>query len=216
MNGNTTRIRWVAPRRGLIAILRGIAPVDAEAVAGALFEEGFEIVEVPLNSPDPFRSIELIARLAPAGSLIGAGTVLEPADVDRLDAAGGRLVVSPNVDVAVIRRTVERRLVSAPGVLTPSEALSAWQAGASVLKFFPASVLGPGGIAAVRAVLPADAPVVAVGGVAEGDLAAYAAAGIRCFGLGSSLYRPGDDAAIVRRKARAAVAAWDGLYTETE
>lgn len=203
---------WPQLRRSLVAILRGVRPDEVEAVAGALFEAGFEAVEVPLNSPEPFRSIESVVRMAPAGALVGAGTVLDAAEVDRLAECGANLMVSPNVDAGVIARAQTRGLVTMPGVFTPTEALLAARAGASALKFFPASVLGPDGIKAIRAVLPQGLEAGAVGGVSEKDFSAYAAAGIRTFGLGSSLYRPGIAAGAVGERARAAVAAYDGVF----
>ncbi|MEF2550976.1 2-dehydro-3-deoxy-6-phosphogalactonate aldolase [Aurantimonas sp. A2-1-M11] len=203
---------WPKLTRDLVAILRGLPPEDCEAVVGALLEAGFEAIEIPLNSPDPFHSIAAAARMAPEGVLIGAGTVLTPDDTDRLHAAGGRLLVSPNVDAAVLQRAAVHGMVTMPGVLTPTEALAAAAAGASALKFFPASVLGPNGIKAIGTVLPKDLPVGAVGGVSEADFAAYGAIGIRHFGLGSSLYKPGDDAATVRARADKAVAAYDAAF----
>ena len=199
-------------RRELIAILRGVKPSEAGGIAAALFDAGFQAVEIPLNSPDPFRSIETAARLAPAGCIVGAGTVLEPEDVDRLHDCGGRMVVSPNVDPSVIMAAAARDMVSLPGVFTASEALLAVRSGASGLKFFPAMALGPQGIAAIRAVLPAGMPLAAVGGVAETDFAAYGKFGIRAFGLGSSLYRPGATPAEVAIKAQGAIAAWDAAF----
>ncbi len=205
---------WPQFRRDLVAILRGIAPDEVEGVAGILAEAGFEAIEVPLNSPEPFASIERLARSFGAALLVGAGTVLEPEDVDRLRDAGGRLMVSPNIDEAVLRRAVELGLVTLPGVFTATEALAALRCGASALKIFPASALGPGGLAAIRAVLPADTVMGAVGGVSEADFAAYAAAGVRCFGLGSSLYRPGDAPQAVAAKAQAVIAAYDEVFEE--
>jgi 2-dehydro-3-deoxyphosphogalactonate aldolase len=196
-------------KRGLVAILRGIRPEEAVAVATAIFDAGIEAIEIPLNSPHPFQSIASLVASLPATALIGAGTVLTEEDVDSLHTAGGRLLVSPNIDVAVMRRAATYRMVTMPGVFSPTEAFSALQLGASALKFFPASVMGPKGIAAMRAVLPADAVVGVVGGVSDADFAAYAAVGVRTFGLGSSLYKPGDSADVVGQKARAAVAAWD-------
>ncbi|WP_159587442.1 2-dehydro-3-deoxy-6-phosphogalactonate aldolase [Chelativorans xinjiangense] len=207
-----SRIAWPKLRRDLVAILRGLKPEEAPAIVGALLEAGFEAVEVPLNSPEPFRSIELARRLAPEGVLVGAGTVLTVEDVDRLRDAGGNLLVSPNVEPAVIARAARHGMATMPGVFSPTEALAAVSAGASALKFFPASVLGAAGIKAVMAVLPKDVPVGAVGGVSERDFAAYAAVGVRTFGLGSSLYRPGAEAAEVAEKARAAVAAYDAVF----
>jgi 2-dehydro-3-deoxyphosphogalactonate aldolase len=196
-------------RRPLVAILRGLRPEEAEGIVAALIGAAFEAIEIPLNSPDPFRSIALAARMAPPGVLIGAGTVLSEADLDRLEAAGGRLMVAPNVAPAVIAAATARGMVTLPGVFTATEALAAAAAGASGLKFFPASALGPGGIRAIRAVLPPDLPVMAVGGVSEGDFAAYARAGIRAFGLGTSLYAPGITPAEIGARARRVVAAWD-------
>lgn len=196
-------------KRGLVAILRGIRPEEAVAVATVIFDAGIEAIEIPLNSPHPFVSIASLVAALPETALIGAGTVLTEEDVDSLHAAGGRLLVSPNIDVAVMRRAATYRMVTMPGVFSPTEAFSALQLGASALKFFPASVMGPKGIAAMRAVLPADAVVGVVGGVSDADFAAYAAVGVRTFGLGSSLYKPGDSAELVGEKARAAVAAWD-------
>jgi 2-dehydro-3-deoxyphosphogalactonate aldolase len=203
---------WPQLGRSIVAILRGVRPDEASAIGRAVFEAGIEAIEVPLNSPDPFRSIETIAADLPAGALVGAGTVLDPADVDRLAAAGGRLLVAPNVDVAVLTRASEHSLVTMPGVFTPTEAFTAIRAGASALKFFPASVLGPKGIAAIGAVLPKDVVVGVVGGVSETDFADYARIGVRTFGLGSSLYKPGMSAADVAARASAAVVAWDNVF----
>ena len=199
-------------RRNLVAILRGLRPDEALAVGRAVFDAGIEAIEVPLNSPDPFVSIECLASSLPAGALVGAGTVLSPEDVDRLDGAGGRLLVSPNIDRAVMERARRHAMVTMPGVFTPTEAFQALSWGASALKFFPASVLGPKGIAAVMAVLPKDAVVGAVGGVSDRDFADYGKIGVRTFGLGSSLYAPGMSVDEVRRRAEAAVAAWDGVF----
>ncbi len=197
-------------KRGLVAILRGLGPDEAVAIAGAIHAEGIEAIEVPLNSPDPFVSIERIAIALP-GALVGAGTVLRTEEVDRLAGVGGRLLVSPNVEPAVLERAARRGLVTMPGVFTPTEAFRALDAGASALKFFPASVLGPAGIAAVRAVLPKAAVVGAVGGVSEKDFAAFAKAGVSVFGLGSSLYAPGATVGQVAARAKAAVDAWDAV-----
>lgn len=199
-------------RRGLVAILRGLRPQEAIAVGAAVFQAGIEAIEVPLNSPHPFDSIEALVRSLPPETLVGAGTVLTSDDVDRLHGMGGRLLVSPNIDAAVMRRAAVHRLVTMPGVFSPTEAFLALQLGASALKFFPASVMGPKGVTAIRAVLPADAVIGVVGGVSETDFADYAAVGVRTFGLGSSLYRPGDTADAVGRKAVAAVRAWDAVF----
>ena len=205
------RIAWPKLRYPLVAILRGIRWQETEAIVGALIETGFEAIEIPLNSPEPFVSIEKAAKLAPANVLIGAGTVLTVEDVDRLNDVGGRLLVSPNVEPEVIRRAGQHGMVTMPGVFTPTEAFTAIRAGASALKFFPASVLGADGIKAVCAVLPKDVPVGAVGGVSEADFATYRTAGVSCFGLGSSLYKAGFTAAEVRERAERAVAARDKI-----
>lgn len=203
---------WPQLRRSLVAILRGVRPEEIEPIAVALIEEGFEALEIPLNSPEPFVSIGKAARLAPQSCLVGAGTVLDVADVDRLADVGGRLMISPNVEPAVIARAGEKGMVSMPGVFTATEALLAARSGASALKFFPASVLGPGGIKAVRAVLPPELEIGAVGGVSEADFENYAAASIRTFGLGTSLYRPGMSVDEVRARARASIAAYDAAF----
>jgi 2-dehydro-3-deoxyphosphogalactonate aldolase len=209
VNGNA---QWPTLRRGLVAILRGIRPHDALGAIEALIAEGFEAAEIPLNSPDPFESIRRAVDAFGARCLIGAGTVLTPDEVDRLAECGGRLIVSPNIDPQVVARAAALGLVSMPGVFTASEALLALRAGASALKFFPASALGPAGVAAIRTILPLETVVGAVGGVAETSFAAYAKVGVRVFGLGSSLYKPGDGADAVRLKARAAVAAYDAAF----
>lgn len=196
--------------RGLVAILRGLRPEEALDVGHAVYEAGIEAIEVPLNSPDPFRSIEMLAKALPA-ALVGGGTVVRGEDVDRLNDSGGRLLVSPNIDAEVMGRAAEHRMVTMPGVFTPTDAFLALRLGASALKFFPASVLGPGGIAAIRAVLPAQTQVGVVGGVSEADFSAYAKVGVQLFGLGSSLYKPGMSAAQVGERARAAVTGWDNI-----
>ncbi len=207
----SARVAWPKLRYPLVAILRGIRTEETEAIVEALIDTGFEAIEIPLNSPDPFVSIGKAAKLAPANVLIGAGTVLSVEDVDRLHDVGGRLMVSPNVEPDVIRRASGHGMVTMPGVFTPTEAFSAIRAGASALKFFPASVLGADGIKAVSAVLPKDVPLGAVGGVSESDFATYVAAGVSCFGLGSSLYKAGFTVADVRERARRAVAAWEAV-----
>ena len=204
-----TRIPFPDMAYPLVAILRGLKPAEAEAVVGKLIEAGFTAIEIPLNSPEPFRSIEIAARLAPADCLIGAGTVLTVEDVERLDGAGGRLMVSPNVESDVIRAAAARGMVTLPGVFTPTEALAAARAGATGLKFFPANVLGPAGITAIRAVLPKDLLIAAVGGVSEKNFRDYIDAGITAFGLGSSLYKPGMSAAEVFERAQGTIAAYD-------
>ena len=199
-------------KRGLVAILRGLKAEEAEAIGAQLWEAGIDAIEVPLNSPNPFRSIETLVLTLPAEALLGAGTVLTASQVDDLASAGGRLLVSPNIDAAVMQRAGHHGMVTMPGVFTPTEAFQAIALGASGLKFFPASVLGAKGIAAIRAVLPSDVKIGAVGGVSEKDFAEYAKVGVTLFGLGSSLYAPGLSAAEVGARAVAAVAAYDAVF----
>ncbi|MCY6382237.1 2-dehydro-3-deoxy-6-phosphogalactonate aldolase [Hoeflea prorocentri] len=208
----TNTIPWPSLKRSLVAILRGLKPEETAEAVQALVDAGFEAIEIPLNSPEPFTSIKIAVDAAPAGCLIGAGTVLELADVERLAEAGGRLMVSPNVDPAVIRAASDCQMVTMPGVFTPTEALSAVKAGASGLKFFPASILGPSGITAIRAVLPAHVEIGAVGGVSHENYESYREAGIRTFGLGSSLYKPGMDTAEIARRARLSVETYDAVF----
>lgn len=205
----TQSVSWPKVKRSLVAILRGIKPEEAEAIVGVLIESGFELIEVPLNSPDPFVSIERLCKRFGSDVFIGAGTVLSAADCARLADVGGRLMVSPNVDPDVLATAGARGLVTMPGVFSPTEAFLALRSGASALKFFPASVLGPSGISAQLAVLPKGVVVGAVGGVSDKNLSDYAAAGVRAFGLGSSLYKPGMTAAQVRDTALASVRAYD-------
>lgn len=201
-------------KRGLVAILRGLKPTEAITIGQALFDAGIEAIEVPLNSPEPFSSIARIVEVLPKTALVGAGTVLTPADVDGLHKAGGRLLVSPNIDAEVMACAMHHGMVTMPGVFTPTEAFQAIRLGASALKFFPASVLGAAGISAIRAVLPAQTLVGAVGGVSEKDFAGYKAVGVTVFGLGSSLFKPGMSVDEVAARAHAAVAAWDAVFGE--
>ncbi|WP_421405171.1 2-dehydro-3-deoxy-6-phosphogalactonate aldolase [Agrobacterium fabrum] len=203
------RIPFPSIKYPLIAILRGLKPEETEGVVGALIETGFRAIEIPLNSPDPFRSIEIAVRMAPADCLIGAGTVLSVDDVASLDAAGGKLMVSPNADAEVITAAREKGMVTMPGVLTPTEALVAAKAGATGLKFFPASIIGPSGINAIRTILPKELIIAAVGGVSDKNFSDYTSAGILAFGLGTSLYKPGMTAAEVRERAIVTLQAYD-------
>jgi 2-dehydro-3-deoxyphosphogalactonate aldolase len=205
------KVAFPAMKRPLIAILRGLKPEEAGGVVSVLIEHGMTAIEIPLNSPDPFRSIEIAVKMAPRGILIGAGTVLTAQAVERLHDVGGRLMVSPNVDPEVIARAAECGMVTLPGVFTATEALLAAKSGASGLKFFPASILGAAGISAIRAVLPAETMIAAVGGISEKNFSEYAKAGIHVFGLGSSLYKPGMTAAEVGARAKAAVQAYDAI-----
>ncbi|WP_378948643.1 2-dehydro-3-deoxy-6-phosphogalactonate aldolase [Paracoccus sp. R86501] len=197
--------------RPLIAILRGLTPPEAPAIANALIEAGITRIEVPLNSPDPLDSIAILARDFGGLATIGAGTVLTPAQVQSVSDAGGRMVLSPNCDADVIRATRAAGMDSFPGIMTPSEAFVALNAGASGLKLFPGELIGPKGLRAMRAILPAGTAMWAVGGVSADNMGEWRQAGAAGFGIGSSLYKPGDDAAAVTAKARAMVAAWDGI-----
>lgn len=202
---------WLVAKRGLIAIMRGVKPEEVVEIGYALVEAGITIIEVPLNSPTPFESISRLKKSLPADILIGAGTVLNPQDVDRLADCGGGIVVSPNVDTAIIEQTRSRGMLSLPGVFTATEAFQAIAAGASGLKFFPASVMGASGVKALRAVLPFDIPLGAVGGVEAEQFNGYHQAGIHFFGLGSNLYKAGDNAQTVSLRATNLVQAWDAL-----
>jgi 2-dehydro-3-deoxyphosphogalactonate aldolase len=175
----------------LIAILRGIQPVEVEEVGEALYEAGIRIIEIPLNSPDPLTSIERLARRFSDRAMIGAGTVLEREDVRRVAEAGGELIVSPNTNIDVIEAATEERLVSVPGYFTPSEAFAALAAGAHALKLFPAEGASPGVVKSQRAVLPVDVPLLVVGGVKPDTMRPWLDAGANGFGLGSGLYREG-------------------------
>jgi len=192
----------------LIAILRGVRPDEAVAIGETLLDAGFRVIEVPLNSPEPLESIRRLAAAFGDRARIGAGTVLTVEQVHEVAAAGGTLVVSPDANPAVIRATKAAGLWSAPGVATPTEGFAALDAGADMLKLFPAEQLPPAVVKAWRAVLPRDVPLVPVGGVAPETMAAFVAAGASGFGLGSALYKPGMTPADVRRAADAFVTAW--------
>lgn len=197
--------------RPLIAILRGIERREAADVAEALIDAGIDRIEIPLNSPDPFESIQRMATAHGEHALIGAGTVLTPEQVQGVSNAGGRLVVSPNCDEDVIKATKSLSLQSFPGVLTPTECFDALKWGADGLKVFPAFQMGIDGLKALRAVLPSETQVYMVGGVGPENFANWLKAGANGFGLGSFLYKPGDTAADVAAKAKDTVAAWDEI-----
>ncbi len=198
--------------RNLIAILRGITPAEAETVTGALIGTGITRIEVPLNSPEPLQSIGLMARRFGGQATIGAGTVLTTGQVADVKAAGGTLIVSPNCDPQVIAATKAAGMHSFPGVLTPTECFAALAAGADGLKIFPSFLMGVEGLKAIRAVLPAGTQVFAVGGAGPANFADWRKAGADGFGIGTALYTPGLSAAAVAERARALVAAYDGVF----
>lgn len=189
----------------IIAILRGLTPADAIPVGAALIEAGIDRIEVPLNSPDPLESIRLMAASFAGQATIGAGTVLSVEQVGKVADAGGRMIVSPNMDPEVIRESRKRGLESYPGVFTATECFAAIAAGASGLKIFPADQAGPNYLKALRAVLPPEIPVYAVGGVGPENFDTWFAAGAQGFGIGGALYKPGDSADTVAARARAMV-----------
>ena len=193
-------------RLPLIGILRGIRPEESVAVGSVLCAQGWQIIEVPLNSPRPLASIEALSAALPQ-ALVGAGTVLTVDDVRQVHAAGGQLVVSPNFNAAVVRETVRLGMVSLPGVITPSEAFAALEAGASGLKLFPAEMISPVVVKAWRAVLPPRVLLLPVGGIGSSNMAAWRAAGASGFGIGSALYKPGMAPADVALNARLFIAA---------
>jgi 2-dehydro-3-deoxyphosphogalactonate aldolase len=196
-------------RREIIAILRGVAPADANAVCETLIAAGITVIEIPLNSPDPLVSIANAAKTFAGRAEIGAGTVLTVEDASAVNEAGGQLVVSPDTNEDVIRTTRALGMASYPGVFTPTDAFRAIRAGATGLKFFPAEVLGPAGIKAMRAVLPKDLPLYAVGGANPDNFREYFAAGCVGFGLGSYIFKPGMPLSEIDSRARAAVRAYD-------
>ncbi len=195
----------------LVAILRGVAPAEAEARLAALLNAGFHFIETPLNSPEPFETIRRMRALAPATALIGAGTVLNQAQVEAVAAAGGDLVVMPHMDADLIRFAKAMGMSVLPGVATPSEAFAAMAAGADGLKAFPAEMIPPAVLKAWRAVIPPATPILPVGGIAIASMAPYHAAGASGFGLGSALYRPGDSTAKIAANALAFAQAWRRL-----
>jgi len=191
----------------LLAILRGVRPDEVEAIGEELVAAGFTIVEVPLNSPDPLNSIARLSRSLAGRAVVGAGTVLRVADVAAVADAGGTLIIAPNADTRVITAAADAGLVALPGISTPTEAFAALEAGAAALKLFPAEHATPAVLKAMRAVLPADACVLPVGGITPNTMEPWLAAGAAGFGLGSALYKPGMTAAAVGEQARAFAAA---------
>ena len=202
-----TGLRAWLSRCPLIAILRGVRPEEAGAIAGALEAAGIAIVEVPLNSPRPLESIALLARDFGGRMLVGAGTVTTVSEVASVADAGGRLLVTPHADPSLVAAAKARGMLAVPGFFTPAEAFALLAAGADGLKLFPAEAASPAVLRALRAVLPEGTMVLPVGGMDAGSIPAWRAAGAAGFGIGSAIYRPGDDAAAVGAKARGLVAA---------
>jgi 2-dehydro-3-deoxyphosphogalactonate aldolase len=193
---------------GLIAILRGLRPDEAVEVGRVLYDSGFRVIEVPLNSPQPCQSIRELRASLPADCLVGAGTVLSAQDVADVKAAGGQLIVMPHSDVQVLRAAKDAGLYLAPGVATPNEAFAALAEGADVLKLFPAEMLGPPVVKAMLAVLPKGTALVPVGGVNPGNMGAFLQAGVAGFGLGSGLFKPGQAAVEIAERAAGYMQAW--------
>jgi 2-dehydro-3-deoxyphosphogalactonate aldolase len=204
------RLRLYLDQCPLIAILRGVTPDEAEAIGAAVIEAGIRIIEVPLNSPDPLKSIEKLSAKFGEHALIGGGTVLHTHSVADIRSSGGHLIVAPNTDIDVIAAAKSEGMVCCPGYFTPSEALAALHAGATGLKLFPAEGASPAVLKAQRAVLPSDVPVLPVGGIAPDNMGPWLDAGADGFGLGSGLYKPGQTAAETLQKAKAYVAAVRG------
>lgn len=201
-------IRGYIQRLPLIAILRGISPDEVESIGGALVEAGFAIIEVPLNSPAPFDSIRRLADAFGANTLVGAGTVMTADDVMRVEEAGGRLIVMPHGDPAVVIAAKAGGLACCPGVTTPTEGFAALANGADALKLFPAELVAPTVIRAMRSVFPADTLMFPVGGITADNMEPFVQAGASGFGLGSALYKRGDSASTVAAHAASFVAAW--------
>lgn len=210
MTDNPSRLRRVTARFPLVAILRGLPPKDAPAIGIALVEAGFRIIEVPLNGEGALQSIAALRRAVPADIVVGAGTVLTPAEADAARDAGAELLVAPNTDAAVLAEGRKLGLALMPGFFTATEAFAALSLGAHALKLFPAEVAGPQGLKALRAVLPpARGPIYAVGGVTPETLGAWHAAGADGFGLGGALYKPSLGAADVAARAKAFAQSWE-------
>jgi 2-dehydro-3-deoxyphosphogalactonate aldolase len=190
----------------LVAILRGLTPVEAPVVGRVLFDAGFRMLEVPLNRPAALDAMRALIEIAPDDALIGAGTVLRPAEVDAVRDAGGRLIVSPHCAPDVISRAVELGMIAMPGVTTPTEAFHALAAGAQGLKLFPAEMVPPGAVKSLKSILPPDTPLFPVGGIHPGNMAVYVAAGATGFGIGGQLYQPRIELSALKRSAEAFMA----------
>jgi len=209
----STRLSAALAKLPLVAILRGVTPHEAADIAESLLEEGFEFIEIPLNSPEPLKSIDAVRRMAPPRVYVGAGTVLTPAQVEAVAGAGGDLIVTPNTNPQVIARAKSLGLVAMPGAATPSEAFAALAAGADAVKAFPAEMVTPSVVKAWAAVLPKSTAILPVGGITPDTMAPYVKAGAAGFGLGSALYKPGDAPHAVREKAAAFRRAWAALQS---
>jgi 2-dehydro-3-deoxyphosphogalactonate aldolase len=198
-------------KNGLIAILRGLRPEEAKAIGEVLYQAGFRVIEVPLNSPQPYESIRILRATLPADCLVGAGTVLTPEQVERVKEAGGQVIVMPHSDPKVLRAAKAAGLFLSPGVATPTEAFAALAEGADVLKLFPAEQMGPAVVKAYLAVLPAGTALIPVGGITPDNMQVFIDAGVSGFGLGSGLFKPGMGVAEVAERAKAYVSAWKAL-----
>ncbi len=210
MNTPAERLATSLQQLPLVAILRGLTPAEAPAIGQALVSTGFLLLEVPLNSPQPLQSIATLADQHP-NLLIGAGTVMSAADVRNVQAAGGRLIISPHFDAEVVHEALRLGMACMPGVATPSEAFAALKAGAHALKLFPAEMIGPAVVKALRAVMPASVPLLPVGGVSPDNMAAYRQAGATGFGIGSALYKSGQSAADTAAAAQRFIQTWKSL-----
>lgn len=198
-------------KNGLIAILRGLRPEEAKAIGEVLYQAGFRVIEVPLNSPQPYDSIRILRATLPADCLIGAGTVLTPEQVNLVKEAGGQVIVMPHSDPKVLRAAKAAGLFLSPGVATPTEAFAALAEGADVLKLFPAEQMGPAVVKAFLAVLPAGTALIPVGGITPDNMQVFIDAGVSGFGLGSGLFKPGMSVSDVAERAKAYMSAWKAL-----
>jgi 2-dehydro-3-deoxyphosphogalactonate aldolase len=204
-------LKQTLAKNGLIAILRGLRPEEAASIGEVLYQAGFRVIEVPLNSPEPYDSIRILRATLPADCLIGAGTVLTPEQVGLVKEAGGQVIVMPHSDPKVLRAAKAAGLYLSPGVATPTEAFAALAEGADVLKLFPAEQMGPAVVKAFLAVLPAGTALIPVGGITPDNMQVFIDAGVSGFGLGSGLFKPGMSAAEVAERAEAYMSAWNQL-----
>lgn len=204
-------LKQTLAKNGLIAILRGLRPEEAASIGEVLYQAGFRVIEVPLNSPEPYDSIRILRATLPADCLIGAGTVLTPEQVGLVKEAGGQVIVMPHSDPKVLRAAKAAGLYLSPGVATPTEAFAALAEGADVLKLFPAEQMGPAVVKAFLAVLPAGTALIPVGGITPDNMQVFIDAGVSGFGLGSGLFKPGMSAAEVAERADAYMSAWNQL-----